>query len=130
MRVLREHPWAVSVFSPRTCGSEHYLVALELLLDNLRGAGFSAREAAEISWHAIRAAISLVSGQPGITGPHDPEELDELQRRTRLVFEALPRKRYPRIVEAAGPLSACDDVESYYELGMEMLIRGVAAMAR
>jgi AcrR family transcriptional regulator len=127
VRVLRAHPWVVSVFSPRTCESERYFSALEVMLGILRDAGFTPEEAAEISRHAIRVAISLVGGQPGIAGPHDADELEEMQRRSRLAFETLSRKRYPRIVEAAGPLSACDDLDSYYDFGVDLLIRGVHA---
>lgn len=129
VRVLRAHPWAVSTFTPATCESPRYLAALEVMLDILRGAGFSPEQAAGIAQHAIRVAISLVGGQPGLAGPHDPEELDEMQRRSHLTFATLPRGRYPRIVEAAGPLSACDDLDGYYKLGLDLLMAGVAAFA-
>jgi AcrR family transcriptional regulator len=130
VRRLRAHPWVVSIFSPRTCESPRYLDALEVLLDVLRRGGFSPREAAEVSLHAIRVSISLVGGQPGLGQSHDPEGLQDLQRRSRLVFETLPRDRYPRVIEAAQPLASCEDTDSYYGFGVDLLIRGVAATAR
>jgi hypothetical protein len=53
----------------------------------------------------------------------------DVQRRTRVFLEALPPDRYPRLVEAAAPLSRCDDPDAYYEFGLDLLLAGIEAMA-
>ncbi|WP_158883323.1 TetR/AcrR family transcriptional regulator [Amycolatopsis anabasis] len=126
---LRKHPWAGSVFTSQICESPSYLAALEKVLAILRGAGFSPAEATDISRHAMSTAMSLVNSRPGSTEQLAPDEAEDAQRRARLHFEALPRKRYPHIVEAAGPLTTCEDQDSSYEFGLDLLVAGVEAMA-
>ena len=41
----------------------------------------------------------------------------------------LPTVRYPRLVECAAPMTACDDPDFHYELGVSVFIAGVQAMA-
>jgi hypothetical protein len=42
----------------------------------------------------------------------------------------LPAAKYPRVVECAGPMTACDDAEFHYSFGVELFIDGVRAVAR
>ena len=37
--------------------------------------------------------------------------------------------RYPRVVECAVPLTACDNPEFHYRLGIDVFIAGVEAIA-
>jgi hypothetical protein len=41
----------------------------------------------------------------------------------------LPAGKYPRVVECAGPMTACDDPEFHYSFGIELFIAGVKAAA-
>ena len=42
-----------------------------------------------------------------------------------------PRQQLtPRLVAAAGPMTACDDPEFHYRFGVDLFIAGVEAMAR
>ncbi len=66
--------------------------------------------------------------EPGIKSL-DADDRTELQRRKQVVFATLPTVRYPRLVECAAPMTACDDPDFHYELGIEMFIAGVQAMA-
>jgi TetR/AcrR family transcriptional regulator, tetracycline repressor protein len=50
-------------------------------------------------------------------------------RAVQVVFGTLPTVRYPRLVECAAPMTACDDPDFHYQLGTEMFIAGVQAMA-
>lgn len=43
---------------------------------------------------------------------------------------SLPPDQYPRLVEAAVPMTACDDPDFHYRLGIDLFIEGVRAMAR
>ena len=53
----------------------------------------------------------------------------DARRRARVFLEALPPERYPRLVEAADPLSAREDPEAYYEFGLDLLLAGIGAVA-
>jgi TetR/AcrR family tetracycline transcriptional repressor len=129
LRVLRAHPSAATLLSStRSTQSERAMRVQELMLDLLRRAGFSPQEATDISRHALRTAYTLVSGQPGPLSPLSPEQTAELERRTRLFLETLPPHRYPRLIEAAVPLSTYDP-DRYYALGLDLLLAGIQALA-
>jgi TetR/AcrR family transcriptional regulator, tetracycline repressor protein len=44
-------------------------------------------------------------------------------------LESLPPERYPRLVEAAGPLSEGVDPGAYFAFGLDLLLAGIEAMA-
>ena len=101
----------------------------EVALDVLRRGGFSPTEATQVSRHALSTIVNLVVGEPGFIAPEDSGELLDARRRARLYLEALPPDRYPRLVEAAVPLSAPEDPEAYDEFGLDLLLAGVEEMA-
>jgi hypothetical protein len=72
--------------------------------------------------------ITLVMSESGIASL-DADDRTELQRRKQVVFATLPAVRYPRLVECAAPMTACDDPDFHYELGVDVFIAGVQAMA-
>ena len=66
----------------------------------------------------------------GATRDEDHEaDRTEHQRRARIQLAMLPPDRYPRLVEAAEPMTACDDPDFHYRFGIDLFIRGVQAMA-
>lgn len=56
-----------------------------------------------------------------------PEEMTNFVAGMRTYFASLPADRFPNIVSLAGPLTAGDRDERF-EFGLEVLIRGLAAM--
>jgi TetR/AcrR family transcriptional regulator, tetracycline repressor protein len=129
LRVLRAHPFAATLLSStRSTQSERALRVQELILNLLRRAGFSPQAATDISRHALRTAYTLVTGEPGLSSRRSPEEVADFERRTRIFLETLPPDRYPRLVEAAIPLSTCDP-DGYYAFGLDLLLAGIQAMA-
>lgn len=127
--VLRAHPSTAILFSTRSTTSESSLRATEVALDILRCGGFSPTEATQIARHALSTVTNLVSGVPGAVPQEESGELMDAQRRARVFLESLPPERYPRLVEAAGPLSECDDPDAYYAFGLDLLLAGIEAMA-
>jgi TetR/AcrR family tetracycline transcriptional repressor len=119
---LREHPGVAPLFATRTNSSESSLRFIEVALDVLRRGGFSPTEATQVSRHALSTIVNLVVGEPGFIAPDDPGELLDARRRARLYLEALPPERYPRLVEAAVPLSAPEDPGAYYQFGLDLLL--------
>jgi hypothetical protein len=41
----------------------------------------------------------------------------------------MPAARYQRLVKDAAPMTACDDPDFHYALGIDVFIAGVQAMA-
>jgi len=128
LRVLRAHPAAPQLLLQTEKQNESALHATEVTLEILRGAGFDPIHASEIARGALWTGITLVMSEPGIESLA-AEERAELQRRKQVVFATLPVARYPRLVECAIPMTACDDPEFHYELGVSVFIAGIEAIA-
>jgi TetR/AcrR family transcriptional regulator, tetracycline repressor protein len=127
--VLRAHPGLAPLFATRTNSSESSLLVTEVALDTLRRGGFSPAEATQVARHAVSTVVNLVAGEPGFIAPDDSGKLLDSRRRARVFLEALPPERYPRLVEAAAPLSAREDPDAYYEFGLDLLLAGIGEMA-
>jgi len=128
LQVLRVHPAAPALLLHKETQNEFFLRATETTLEVLRNAGFDPLYASEIARSTLWTGITLVMSEPGIKSL-DADDRTELQRRKRVVFATLPTVRYPRLVECAAPMTACDDPDFHYELGTGMFIAGVQAMA-
>ena len=127
--VLRAYPSAAILISTRTVSSEGGLLATEVALDILRRGGFTPAEATQIARHAFSTITNLVNGEPGVVVRDESEELIDARRRARLLMESLPPERYPRLVEAAAPLSEGVDPDAYFAFGLDLLLAGIEAMA-
>ena len=127
--VLRAHPSSAILLSTRTASSEGSLRATEVALDILRRGGFSPAEATQIARHALSTITNLVSGEPGVVAREESGEMVDARRRARLFLESLPPERYPRLVEAAGPLSEGVEPDAYFAFGLDLLLAGIEAMA-
>jgi TetR/AcrR family transcriptional regulator, tetracycline repressor protein len=127
--VLRAHPSTAILLSTRTASSEGSLRATEVMLDILRRGGFSPTEATQIARHAVSTVTNLVSGEPGVVVREESGEMIDARRRARLLLESLPPERYPRLVEAAAPLSEGVDPGDYFAFSLDLLLAGIEAMA-
>lgn len=127
---LRAHPSVAVLLSTRTVSSEESLRATEVALDILRRGGFSPTEATQLARHALSTVVNLVGGEPGVVAREESEKLLETRRRARLFLESLPPERYPRLVEAAGPLSEGVAPDAYFAFGLDLLLAGIEAAAR
>lgn len=127
--VLRAHPSTAILLSTRTASSEGSLRATEVMLDILERGGFSPTEATQVARHALSTVSNLVSGVPGVVARGESEEVMDDRRRARLFLESLPPERYPRLVEAATPLSKGVDPDTYFAFGLDLLLAGIEAMA-
>ncbi len=128
LRVLRAHPAAAHLLLQSEKQGESFLRATEITLEILRRAGFDPRYASKIAQSALWTGIMLVMSEPGLESL-SAEERVEAQRRKQIVFATLPAARYPRLVECAVPMTACDDPDFHYEVGVSVFIAGVEAIA-
>jgi TetR/AcrR family transcriptional regulator, tetracycline repressor protein len=128
LRVLRAHPAAPQLVLEHEKQNEAAMRATEAALEILRGAGFDPEHATEIARSTLWTGITLVMSEAGYHPELSEEERAEHQRRTELYFAMLPATKYPRLVEGAAPMAACDP-DLHYRLGVELFIAGVRAIA-
>ena len=132
VRVLRAHPSAPRLLQiGKWLDSEPALRATEVTLEVLRRAGFDPRHASEVARSALWTGMMLVMSTPGFESVLGEEERAEMQRRNQVQLALLPPGRYPRIIESAAPMTACDDEdqEFHYRFGIDLFIAGVREMA-
>jgi TetR/AcrR family transcriptional regulator, tetracycline repressor protein len=129
LKVLRAHPAAPELLlNSEKLHSEPALKATELTLDILRTAGFSPQDASIAARSALWTGITLVMSEPGIESLDDAERT-EMQRKKQVTLAMQSPAKYPRLVECAIPMTACDDPEEHYRFGVDLFTGGLAAIA-
>lgn len=126
---LRAHPAIAPLVSTRTVSTEGSLRVTEAMLDILHHGGFAPPEATQIARHALVVATSLVAPMPGVAAEAEPAKMVGARRDARQELASLPADRYPRLVEAAGPLSEGVAPDAYIAFGLDLLLAGIEAMA-
>src|SRR5262249_30505743 len=128
--VLRAHPSASQLLLEGEKQSEGARQATEVALEVLHQAGFDPGHASEIARATLYTGLMLVMSEPGYAPALTGEQRADLQRRKLVELASLPPDRSPRLVEAAGPMTACDAPEFHYRFGVDLFVAGVEAMAR
>jgi AcrR family transcriptional regulator len=129
--VLRTHPSASALLVPsEKLGPSHW-EATETTLDILGNAGFDPQHASEIAKSALWTGLTLVMSEPGFDPALSQADRAEIQRRKQVELASLPPDRYPRLVDAAVPMTSCDEgsAEFHYRFGVDLFIAGVRALA-
>jgi AcrR family transcriptional regulator len=129
VRVLRAHPSAPKLVLEHEKRNAAALRATEITLEILRRAGFDPVRASAIARSALWTGITLVMSEPGFFPELSAAERAEKQRRNRIELAMLPAEAYPRLVECAVPMTACDDPDFHYRFGIDLFIEGVKALA-
>ena len=128
--VLRTHPSASQLLmSGEKRTSEAASIANEVALEVLHRAGFDAEHAAAIAKNALFTGITLVMSEPGFEPGLSEAERVEHQRLARVRLSLLPPDKFPRLVECAVPMTACDNPDFHYKLGVDLFVAGVQALA-
>jgi TetR/AcrR family transcriptional regulator, tetracycline repressor protein len=131
VRVLRRHPCASQLLiggENRT--SEAALAATETTLEVLHRGGFDAEYSSAIARSALFTGVILAMSEPGFAPGLTGAERIEHQRQARVRLALLPPDRFPLLVEAAEPMTACDNPDFHYRLGIDMFIAGVRALSQ
>ena len=129
LAALRAHPAAPQLLlRSEKMHSDAAVQTTETALEVLRRAGFSPEDASAVARAAMWTAIMLVMSEPG-SEFSDPEVRTEEQRKHQVELATLPPAKFPRLVECAVPMTACDDPEEHYKFGVEMYMAGVTAIA-
>jgi TetR/AcrR family tetracycline transcriptional repressor len=128
LAVLRAHPAAPKLLLEFDKQTEAALRPTELTLEILRGAGFDPEHAAEIARYALWNGIMLVMSEPGSEWL-SVEERVQGQRKKQITFAMLPPDTFPQLVECAVAMTSSEDPEFHYQLGVDLFIAGVEAIA-
>ena len=130
---LRAHPSASELLiTGEKNNSPAALAVTEVALEVLHRTGFDARYASSVARNGLWTALTLAMSEPGRTAAlaaMTEAERVEHQRLAMIRLASLPPGRYPRLVEAAVPMTACDDPDFHYRFGIDLFIQGVRAMA-
>jgi TetR/AcrR family tetracycline transcriptional repressor len=128
--VLRAHASAPAFLLRADKLGPSYWHLTEATLEVLRRAGFDALHSSEIARSALWTGLMLVTSEPGFERSISEEERADLVRHRQVQLASLPLDRYPRLVEAAVPLTTGgDDPVFHYRFGVDLFIAGVQAMA-
>ena len=129
LKVLRAHPAAPTLLMhSEKLNVGAALDATELTLDILRTAGFSPQDASMAAQSTLWTGITLVMSEPGIESL-DNAERTELQRKKQVTLATQSPAKFPRLVECALPMTACDDPQEHYKFGVDLFVGGLAAIA-
>jgi AcrR family transcriptional regulator len=130
IEVLRVHACAPGLLASGIKLSASHWEVTEVALGVLHRAGFDALYASEIARSALWTGLSLVMSEPGFDPALPEAEQAEARRRKQVELASLPLDKYPRLVEAAVPMTACpEDPDFHYRFGVDLFVAGVQAMA-
>ena len=126
LAVLRAHPAVTEVVKTRVLLSEPGLELTERVLGLLRAAGFTVEQASQVAMQALITMVGLVAAEPGKTLAEESEDDHDQRLRTKKAhLLTLSPKRYPHVVEAADPLTACASSDDYFSVGLDVVLRGM-----
>ncbi len=128
IRVLRAHRSAPRLVLEHEKQNPAALRTTEGALEILRSVGFGPEQAVEVARSTLWTGIMLVMSETGYHPEMSVQERAEHQRRNEVFLAMLPTASYPRLVECAAPMAACDP-DFHYQLGVELFIAGVRALA-
>jgi len=121
---LLAHPAVLPIFLSRPLFTPAARDAAETLLGSFMRAGFARERAVLLYQQFVRLVLALVLLETG-GGAQSDAKRREQARMARMTLEALPRTRYPNLVEAAPHLAAARDPEVAFEAGLDLLLAGI-----
>jgi hypothetical protein len=78
---------------------------------------------------AMRAAITMVTGDQVDDSGTSPAERRAHLREKQARIASLDPQRYPAVVAHAEAMTCCDDVDAFFDLGVDLYVRGVQGLA-
>jgi hypothetical protein len=110
---LRPHPAVAGLTQTRILLSEPGINIAERALALLRGAGFSAEQAAQLGGF-LNAVVSLVIAEPGSHDVLGEDARDKERRARKAALLTLPPSEYPNVIDSADELTVCENDDAYY----------------
>jgi TetR/AcrR family tetracycline transcriptional repressor len=122
---FRQHPGSAHLALARILTSEAGRDLSEATFAMLREQGFSVQQTADIARTALQTATMLVTQEAGAEVDVPAEQRAEVIEAKHRAIAALPRDRYPNILECIDCLTATDDDDAYYRFGVDLYVSGV-----
>lgn len=128
--MMREHPSIVRLFSTRvSTGPESMKGAFESVIGRLREAGFPDGDAVRVYGLIVQYSLGFASYQaPRPWGKPDHPDVEELRRRRKHFYAALPREDFPNMVELSTEMTTLPSDEQFL-FGLECLVDGLLRRA-
>ena len=126
LAAMRPHPNTAVLVLTRVFASEPGLVLAERVLDLLCSAGFSVDQASQIGGYALNTLVTLVTMESGAEPGLSPDAREDAVKAKRDTLLALSPDQYPTLVTCADALTVDHDHPAYDNLGVELLIGGIA----
>ncbi len=126
---LHRHPGSTDLVRGRILHSETGQQLSEQALGILADAGFDRQRRADLARAALQSVVMLVVGAPGAEPDVPEQDRQQMREAKQAALAALPRDRFPHLVDCAGALTHCEDPEAYYANGIDLYLAGVQALA-
>jgi TetR/AcrR family tetracycline transcriptional repressor len=127
---MRPHPQVAHLVAERVMAHPKGLALTETALATLDDAGFAPEPAAYLAMQALRAAVTMVTGDQVDDSGTTPEEREAHLRRKQADIASLPPEKYPVLIKHATAMTYCSDVEKFFDLGVDLYVAGVEGLAR
>jgi len=126
---MRPHPQAAHLVAERMMAHPKGLDLTELALTILGDAGFEPQAASLLAMQALRAAVTMVTGDQVDDSGTSVEDREAHLRAKQAYLASLPPDKYPALIRHAAAMTRCDDVDSFFELGVDLYVAGVRGLA-
>ena len=126
---MRPHPQAAHLVAERMMEHPSGLALTETALRSLSEAGFGPEPASYLAMQAMRAAITMVTGDQVDDSGVSPEEREAHLRHKQARIASLSPQQYPALTAHAVAMTYCSDVETFFDLGVELFMKGVEGLA-
>ena len=125
LAALRPHPTFAGLTMRRVLVAEPGLRLAERVLGLLAAGGVKPDRTAQVGTFLLCSVISLVSFDADKSPAAGDAESDERLRVKKVTLESLPSARYPHVIAAASGLVGCRYDDSFFDLSLDLMVRGV-----
>lgn len=126
---MRPHPQVAPLVPDRMLLHPQGLALTERALGVLAEGGFAPEPASYLAMQALRAAVTMVTGDQVDDSGVSAEERDAHLREKQARIAALDPGRYPALVRHAAAMTYCSDVDLFFDLGVDLYVAGVRGLA-
>jgi len=126
---MRPHPQVAHLVAERVMAHPKGLALTETALRTLSEAGFPEEPASYLAMQALRAAVTMVTGDQVDDSGVSAEERDAHLRQKQAMIASLDPETYPAVVAHAKAMTYCSDVDRFFSLGVDLYVAGVQGLA-
>lgn len=126
---MRPHPQVAHLVAERVMAHPKGLALTETALRTLSEAGFAEEPASYLAMQALRAAVTMVTGDQVDDSGVSAEERDAHLRQKQAMIASLDPETYPSVVAHAKAMTYCSDVDRFFSLGVDLYVSGVQGLA-